>query len=163
MRRATVRKGDGPQAFFAALAVTVVGLIWLLGGLALNRFFYYPIILIIVGIIGMITNAAGLVRRRPQLPQPRLPYGVPPSQGMFYPPQPQPQMAPPPGLCWQCGQPNEGRPVCATCGAAQYIQLPQQPMSPYGAAPGYPPAPMQPPSVNGWPPPPQQPPHSQGW
>lgn len=177
-----MRRGNGPKPFFAALGVTVLGVVWLVGALALfNIFFSYPIILIVVGIIGMIANASGLVRRpQPQLPQQRMPYAVPPSQPMYYPP-PMPQSAPPAALCWQCGRPNEGRPVCATCGAAQYSQLPQQPMGPYGAAPGYPsapgypqvpgylagsgypPAPSQPPASSGWPQPPQQPPHSQSW
>jgi hypothetical protein len=181
-----VKRSDGPRAFLAALAATVVGVIWLVGGLAFfNIFFSYPIILIVVGIIGMITNAAGLVRR-PQPPQARIPYGVPPSQPLYYTPQPMLPVASPSAPCWQCGRPNEGRSICATCGAAQYSQPPQQPMGPYGTAPayppvqgyppspnyppapnyppgaGYPPAPVQPPA-DGWGQPPQPPQQGQGW
>lgn len=160
----SVRRGDGPKAFFAALAVTVLGVIWLVGGLALGIFFVYPIILIIAGIIGMITNGIGLLRQ-PSLP--RMPYGVPPSQPMYYSPQPMMPMAAPAGPCWQCGRPNNGQPVCAACGAPQYPQPPQQPMGPYGAAPGYPPPPGYPPAPNyppmGYPPAPVPTPAANPW
>jgi len=181
------RGSTGPKPFFAALGVAVLGIVWFVGALTFfNTFFIYPLFLIFVGVVGMVANAGGLIQRQSQVPPQAMPFAAPPQQPMYVPQQPVPQPAPSSPWCWRCGRPNEGRPVCASCGAAQYAPPPQPmaggvysatsgypPMSAspspqpsgYPSPPGYPPA--QPPAAGSWPQPPQsppqQPPQRQGW